>query len=141
MTPIVHLVSGLSIGGTEMMLYKLLRDTDLKAFPSSVVSLTRPGAVAERIRALGVPVSSLNMRRGIPNPAAIWRLYRILRRTRPAEKPPSHSKYWQELLGQVGGRVRLPMLELTDAEKQATRLAFETCGLKVPGSAQKSSAA
>ena len=63
------------------------------------------------------------------------------RRTRPAEKPPSHSKYWQELMGQVGGRVRPPMLELTDAEKEATRKAFETCGLKVPGAAQKSSAA
>jgi hypothetical protein len=36
------------------------------------------------------------------------------RRSRPPEKPPSHSKYWQELLGQVGGRVRPPMLELTD---------------------------
>ena len=63
------------------------------------------------------------------------------RRTRPAEKPPSHSKYWQELMGQVGGRVRPPMLELTDAEKEATRRAFETCGLKVPGAAAKSSAA
>ena len=63
------------------------------------------------------------------------------RRTRPAEKPPSHSKYWQELLGQTGGRVRPPMLELTDAEKEATRKAFETCGLKVPGAARKSSAA
>jgi 4-hydroxy-tetrahydrodipicolinate synthase len=63
------------------------------------------------------------------------------RRTRPAEKPPSHSKYWQELLGQVGGRVRPPMLELTDAEKEATRRAFETCGLKLPGAATKSSAA
>ena len=63
------------------------------------------------------------------------------RRTRPAEKPPSHSKYWQELLGQTGGRVRPPMLELTDAEKEATRKAFETCGLKVPGAAQKSSVA
>ena len=63
------------------------------------------------------------------------------RRSRPAEKPPSHSKYWQELMGQVGGRVRPPMLELTDAEKEATRKAFETCGLKLPGAAAKSSAA
>jgi len=63
------------------------------------------------------------------------------RRTRPAEKPPAHSKYWQELLGQAGGRVRAPMLELTDAEKEATRRAFETCGLKVPAAAPKSSAA
>ena len=35
------------------------------------------------------------------------------RRTRPTEKFHSHSKYWQELLGQVGGAVRRPMLELT----------------------------
>src|ERR1051325_10125373 len=63
------------------------------------------------------------------------------RRTRPAEKPPSHSKYWQELMGQVGGRVRPPMLELTEAEKEAIRRAFETCGLKVPGAAVKPSAA
>lgn len=53
-----------------------------------------------------------------------------LRRTRPAEKPHAHQKYWQELLGQVGGRVRRPLLELTDAEKDATRQAFHACGLK-----------
>ena len=51
--------------------------------------------------------------------------------TRPAEKPHAHQKYWQELLGQVGGRVRAPMLELTDAEKAETRAAFDQCGLRV----------
>lgn len=53
------------------------------------------------------------------------------RKSKPAEKPTSHQKYWQELLGQVGGRVRAPMLELTEAEKRATREAFETSGLKL----------
>jgi len=62
------------------------------------------------------------------------------RRTRPAEKPPAHSKYWQELLGQAGGRVRPPMLELTEAEKEATRRAFEACGLRVNGLAKSSAA-
>ena len=62
------------------------------------------------------------------------------RQTRPAEKPPAHSKYWQELLGQAGGRVRPPMLELTDAEKDATRRAFAKCGLGL-GAPRKSSAA
>ena len=52
-----------------------------------------------------------------------------LKDTRPAEKPHAHQKYWQELLGQVGGRVRAPMLELTDAERAVTREAFEQCGL------------
>jgi 4-hydroxy-tetrahydrodipicolinate synthase len=54
-----------------------------------------------------------------------------LRLTRPAEKPHAHQKYWQELLGQVGGKVRAPLLELTEAEKRATRAAFETCGLSL----------
>ena len=54
-----------------------------------------------------------------------------LKRTRPPEKPHAHQKYWQELLGQVGGRVRPPLLELTDAEKAVTREAFEQCGLRV----------
>ncbi len=54
-----------------------------------------------------------------------------LKSTRPPEKPHAHQKYWQELLGQVGGRVRPPLLELTDAEKAATRDAFDRCGLKV----------
>ncbi|MFD9902054.1 dihydrodipicolinate synthase family protein [Mesorhizobium sp. NPDC059025] len=53
-----------------------------------------------------------------------------LKNTRPAEKPHSHQKYWQDLLGQTGGRVRPPLLELTEEEKRATRAAFEACGLK-----------
>ena len=53
------------------------------------------------------------------------------RRTRPPEKFHAHSKYWQELLGQKGGAVRRPMLELTEAEKETTRRALESCGLKL----------
>jgi 4-hydroxy-tetrahydrodipicolinate synthase len=52
-------------------------------------------------------------------------------RSRPADKPQAFGKYWQELLGQVGGRVRPPMLELTDAEKETIRREFLGCGLKV----------
>jgi len=44
-------------------------------------------------------------------------------------------------MGQVGGRVRPPMLELNDAEKEVTRRAFETCGLKLDAAPAKSSAA
>ena len=54
---------------------------------------------------------------------------KALRGTRPAEKPHAHQKFWQELLGQVGGTVRRPLLELTDEERAATRQAFESCGL------------
>jgi 4-hydroxy-tetrahydrodipicolinate synthase len=54
------------------------------------------------------------------------------KRSRPPEKFHAHSKYWQELLGQAGGAVRPPLLELTDAEKEITRRAFESCGMKLP---------
>lgn len=56
---------------------------------------------------------------------------RALRQTRPAEKPHSHQKYWQELLGQAGGRVRRPLLELTEEERRQTRAGFEACGLGI----------
>ncbi len=54
-----------------------------------------------------------------------------LKKTRPSEKPQAHQKYWQELLGQVGGPTRRPQLNLTEAEKAATRAAFESCGLRL----------
>ena len=54
-----------------------------------------------------------------------------IKATKPAGKPTAHGKYWQDLLGQVGGQVRHPMLPLSEAEKQATRAAFESCGLKL----------
>jgi 4-hydroxy-tetrahydrodipicolinate synthase len=59
-----------------------------------------------------------------------------LRGTRPPEKPHAHQKYWQDLLGQVGGAVRPPLLALTEEERAATRRAFEACGLQT-GAARK----
>ncbi|OUS37438.1 dihydrodipicolinate synthase family protein [Rhodobacterales bacterium 56_14_T64] len=51
--------------------------------------------------------------------------------TKPGGKPQAHGKYWQELLGQVGGNVRAPLLQLSDEEKARTRVVFESCGLKL----------
>ncbi len=56
---------------------------------------------------------------------------KALKETRPGGKPQAQQKYWQELLGQAGGTVRPPLLQLTEAEKEATRIAFEGCGLKL----------
>jgi len=56
---------------------------------------------------------------------------KALKNSRPAGKAAAHQKYWQELLGQAGGPVRRPLLDLTAAEKTATRTAFEACGLRM----------
>ncbi|MEX0343384.1 MAG: dihydrodipicolinate synthase family protein [Rhizobiaceae bacterium] len=54
-----------------------------------------------------------------------------LKNTRPGGKPQAHQKYWQELLGQAGGPVRPPLLQLTDEERSVTKAAFESCGLRI----------
>ena len=77
----------------------------------------------------------------IDNARSIWQslepVRQALKSTRPGGKPQSHQKYWQELLGQAGGCVRRPMLELTDEEKAATKAAFDACGLvTTPAAAQ-----
>lgn len=51
--------------------------------------------------------------------------------SKPKGKPQAHAKFWQELLGQHGGSVRRPLLQLTDAEREATRIAFASSGLKL----------
>ena len=63
-----------------------------------------------------------------------------IHRTRPPEKPHAHAKYWQDLLGQVGGPVRRPLLQLTEAEMAATKAAFDSCGLKFAGNLKSSAA-
>ena len=52
-----------------------------------------------------------------------------VKNSRPGGKPQAHAKYWMDLLGQVGGPARRPMLQLTDAEKATIRAAFAASGL------------
>ena len=56
---------------------------------------------------------------------------RAFKASKPKGKPQAHAKYWLELLGQVGGPVRRPLLNLTEAEKAKTRECFEQSGLQV----------
>ena len=79
----MHIITGLSTGGAEMMLLKLLTQTDLNSYQSEVVSLTNMGPVGERIRRLGVPVRALNMPRGVLHPLAFARLCVWIRRSAP----------------------------------------------------------
>jgi glycosyltransferase involved in cell wall biosynthesis len=81
---IVHLITGLQVGGAEIMLYKLLSRMDAGRFRNIVVCMTEEGQVAEWIRKLGIEVHTLRMRRGRPSPAAALHLVGLLRRERPA---------------------------------------------------------
>jgi glycosyltransferase involved in cell wall biosynthesis len=80
---ITHIITGLAAAGAETALYHLLAALDRQEYQSEVISLTDRGATAVRIEALGVPVRALSMMRSVPNPLAIRRIAKILRRSRP----------------------------------------------------------
>lgn len=81
---VLHLISGLEPGGAETMLLKLVSAMDRSEFDNRVVSMTTEGAIGERLRANGIPVHSLHMRRGRPDPLGMIRLWRLLQRDKPA---------------------------------------------------------
>lgn len=80
---VLHIINDLSVGGAEMMLYKLLSEMHEERFSCSVISLKNSGALRERVEALGVPVYTLEMDSSLPKPALILRMVRLLRLIRP----------------------------------------------------------
>jgi glycosyltransferase involved in cell wall biosynthesis len=80
---ILHIINDLSIGGAEMMLYRLLSHKSRDRFDPVVISLMDRGSLRQRIEELGIPVYTARMRPGLPTPASIWRLVRLVRRIKP----------------------------------------------------------
>ncbi len=86
------------------MLLKLLQQIDRTRFTPTVISLMGLGEVGPRIRALGISVHALGMQRGgVPSPAVLWRLWRLLRQTQP---DVVHTwMYHSDLLGGLAARL------------------------------------
>jgi glycosyltransferase involved in cell wall biosynthesis len=124
---VVHIISGLELGGAEMMLYQLLGGSDRERFQSEVVSMTEGGSVGERIGQLGIPVHALGMRRRLPTPWHLLPLIRVLRRARP--DVIQTWMYHADLFGGVAARLagRIPVVwgihhtQLERESSEATR--------------------
>jgi glycosyltransferase involved in cell wall biosynthesis len=80
---ILHLITDLNIGGAEMSLYRLLGRMNNSRFENRVISLIPVGEIGEKIRTIGIPVTSLGLRPGQISPAALWALARELRNKKP----------------------------------------------------------
>lgn len=79
---VLHVISGLSIGGAESMLAALVT-SPVPGVEHRVVSLKSGGAYAERLRAAGVAVEELGFRSLLPNPNGLRRLISLIRAFRP----------------------------------------------------------
>lgn len=80
---VLYIITGLSTGGAETMLLKLLERIDRQRYVPMVVSLTTLGETGPRIAALGIPVEALGMAPGFPNPIRFLRLIQLIRRIKP----------------------------------------------------------
>ena len=79
---VLHVTTGVTMGGAEMMLYRLLARGHRDRFASAVLSLLELGAVGARISALEVPLLSLGMRQERPLSPAMLRLIPLARSVR-----------------------------------------------------------
>jgi glycosyltransferase involved in cell wall biosynthesis len=80
---VLHLISGLGMGGAERMLVWTARHFDRGSIDLVVISLMSGGALASLIRAEGVRVVEMGQRRGRLSPMVIWRLIRLTRSLTP----------------------------------------------------------
>ena len=100
---LVIVITGLSTGGAETMLFKVLKYINKENFPPYVISLTTKGEIGDRIEALGIPVEVLGMRPGRFNPVKFLRLVRRLHKLRP---DAVHTwMYHADLLGGLAARL------------------------------------
>jgi len=98
---ILHVITGLSDGGAEAILYRLCQNAEQDEH--IVVSLTNAGKYADLLSAMGVRVSCIGLRRGVLASLGLFRLWRVIR-----EESPFVIQTWMyhsDLLGGVAARL------------------------------------
>lgn len=104
MIKIMHLITDLDTGGGEMMLLKLLQTIDTSTFENVVVSMMDLGTLGYQIESRGIPVYTLNMQRGMPNPFAFTKLLRIIQNEQPILLQTW--LYHADLMGVLAGKIK-----------------------------------
>jgi glycosyltransferase involved in cell wall biosynthesis len=80
---VVHIITGLAVGGAEKMLCRLAAGFDRRAIETTVISLTEPGALGDEIERSGARLVSLGMTPGRLNVSQLLMLRRTLRHLAP----------------------------------------------------------
>ncbi|HEV2915761.1 MAG TPA: glycosyltransferase [Pyrinomonadaceae bacterium] len=132
---VLHIINDLSIGGAEMMLYKLLSGMSAERFAPVVMSLVDRGNLRERIEALGIPVYSAGMSPEMPSPVAVWRLIRLVRQIKPdlIQGWMAHGNLVAQLVAGLASRRSAVLWNIRqtlysfDYEKRATASAIKLC--------------
>ena len=80
---VAHLITGLNAGGAEMMVYKIVKNTDKGKFIPIVISLLPPGPVSELIEKENIKLYHLNLSKIFSIPRVFFELVRIIKKEKP----------------------------------------------------------
>jgi glycosyltransferase involved in cell wall biosynthesis len=83
MAKVLHSITGLNVGGAEIMLARFLGRSDGKLYPPGVLTLMKPGAIAKNIEALGLEVETLGMAESSIKLKDFRELRRMMVKTKP----------------------------------------------------------
>lgn len=80
---IVFIITGLGVGGAEIMLYKILSRIDREKFTPKVISLIEAGPIKQRIQELQIPVEQIGINKRVPDPRGFFRLIKKVKEFQP----------------------------------------------------------
>src|SRR5690606_18211976 len=87
---ITHLITGLDNGGSESMLYKVLKYGDQEKFKFKVISLDTKGFYGDKIEALGIEVVALELKNIKRLPISMQKLIKDIRTLQVLQTSASH---------------------------------------------------
>lgn len=82
MPKVLHIISGMSVGGAEMALLRLVTCSAGGTYQHAVVSLSRGGGMLERFQSAGIEVTQLDLKKAPLR--TLFYLFKLLRTSRPA---------------------------------------------------------
>lgn len=80
---VTYVVTDLAYSGAEVQVRNLAIEFKRRSWDVEIVSMLKPIAFVAELSTAKIPVKTLNMRRGVPDPRAIYRLHRILSSSNP----------------------------------------------------------
>lgn len=131
---ILHIISGLNVGGAELMLKRLIQhQAEMSGYHHSVISLTDMGVLGPQLEAMGVEVKIVGMKGIRSLPIALWKLIKFIR-----HKSPDITQTWMyhaDLFGGIAARIAgvdnvIWGVRTTDLErggKRVTRIIRRIC--------------
>lgn len=105
---ILHIISGLGVGGAETLLYRLAQVSQNARTEHLVISMSSVGIMGARLQTLGVEVRALGMGTGVPQPLLVRKLINWI-----VEYEPDVVQTWMyhaDLVGGFAARIARRML-------------------------------